>query len=96
MDSTTLAVEGRAIYADVNILAKLFLNNSDTPQSREQARYAVHFPIQPEAINSEEAIISAEATIGSACYCRYSRIQCRSNNRLSLLLPVQQNTWPKQ
>ena len=47
-------------------------------------------------INSEEAIISAEATIGSACYCRYSRIQCRSNNRLSLLLPVQQNTWPNQ
>ena len=36
------------------------------------------------------------ATIGSACYCRYSRIQCRSNNRLSLLLPVQQNTRQNQ
>ena len=77
------------IYADVNILAKhffirsapkavckanLFLNNSYTPQSREQACYAGRFPIQPETINIAEATNSAEATIGSAGYCRCSRI----------------------
>ena len=84
--------------------ANLFLNNSDTPQSREQACYAGHFPIQPEATNSAEVIISAEATssaeainsakatIGSACYCQCSRIHGRINNRLSLSLPIQQNT----
>ena len=39
-----------------------------------------------------EATNSAEAIIGSACPCRYSRIQSRNNNRLSLPLPIQQNT----
>ena len=34
----------------------------------------------------------AEAIIGSACYCQCSRIQDRINNRLSLSLPIQQNT----
>ena len=38
----------------------------------------------------------AEAIIGSACYCQCSRIQDRINNRLSLLLPVQQNARPNQ
>ena len=103
------------IYADVNILAKcffrsarkavckanLFLNNSYTPQSREQACYAGRFPIQPETINiaeatnSTEATNSAEAIIASACPCQYSRIQSRNNNRLSLSLPVQQSTIQK-
>jgi len=97
------------IYADVNILAKcffrsarkavckanLFLNNSYTPQSREQACYAGRFPIQPETINIAEATNSAEAIIASVCPCQYSRIQSRNNNRLSLPLPVQQNTIQK-
>ena len=34
----------------------------------------------------------AEAIIGSACYCQCSRIHGRINNRLSLSLPIQQNT----
>ena len=60
--------------------ANLFLNNSYTPQSRKQACYAGSFPIQPETINIAEATNiaevtnSAEATIGSAGYCRCSRI----------------------
>ena len=99
------------IYADVNILAKrffklrsarkavckanLFLNNSYMPQSRKQACYAGRFLIQPETINIAEATNSAEAIIASACPCQYSRIQSRNNNRLSLPLPVQQNTIQK-
>ena len=73
--------------------ANLFLNNSDTPQSRKEVCYAGHFPIQPETTNSTETIISAEATssaeainsakatIGSACYCQCSRIQGRNNKQ---------------
>ena len=38
----------------------------------------------------------AESIIGSACYCQCSRIHGRINNRLSLLLPVQQNTRQNQ
>ena len=34
----------------------------------------------------------AEAIIGLACYCQCSRMQGRINNRLSLSLPIQQNT----
>ena len=34
----------------------------------------------------------AESIIGSACYCQCSRIHGRINNRLSLSLPIQQNT----
>ena len=98
------------IYADVNILAKrffcsarkavckanLFLNNT-----RKQACYAGRFLIQPDTINIAEVTNSAEVIIGSADYCRCSRIwsrsnkQCRSNNRFSLPLPVQQNTIQK-
>lgn len=34
----------------------------------------------------------AESIIGLACYCQCSRMQGRINNRLSLSLPIQQNT----
>ena len=34
----------------------------------------------------------AESIIGLACYCQCSRIHGRINNRLSLSLPIQQNT----
>ena len=77
------------IYANVNILAKcffrsarkavckanLFLNNT-----RKQACYAGRFLIQPDIINIAETINIAEVTniaeaiIGSAGYCRCSRI----------------------
>ena len=39
-----------------------------------------------------EATNNVEATIGSTCYCQCSRIHGRINNRLSLSLPIQQNT----
>ena len=49
---------------------------------------------QPATVGTAE--YSAEAIIGSACYCQCSRIHGRINNRLSLLLPVQQNTRQNQ
>ena len=49
---------------------------------------------QPATASAAEYM--AEAIIGSACYCQCSRIQDRINNRLSLLLPVQQNARPNQ
>ena len=45
---------------------------------------------QPATVGTAE--YSAEAIIGSACYCQCSRIHGRINNRLSLSLPIQQNT----
>ena len=45
-----------------------------------------------QPVTASAAEYMAESIIGSACYCQCSRIHGRINNRLSLSLPIQQNT----
>ena len=89
--SRLLSVQKQQSAQPATVSAEAIIGSAGYCQYRSNNRSSQLLSVQKQQ-SAQPATVSTEVTIDSACHCQCSRIQSRNNNRLSLPLPIQQNT----